>query len=204
LLIVRRCVFIGNSQRVVVQIRPRILNRTGAAMDLKKFIRDIPDWPKPGIVFKDITPLLNDPAGLSLAVELMVNPFRGKGIDLVAGAESRGFIFGTAVAQSLSAGFIPIRKPKKLPHMTKAIEYALEYGTDRLEVHADAVKPGQRVLIVDDLLATGGTMRACCDLIEIIGGKVVGVTALIELSFLEGRKKLKPEHAGPLHSVITY
>jgi adenine phosphoribosyltransferase len=173
-------------------------------MDLKTFIRDIPDWPKPGIVFKDITPLLNDPAALALAVELMVNPFRGKGIDLVAGAESRGFIFGTAVAQALSAGFIPIRKPRKLPHKVTGIEYALEYGTDRLEVHADAVKPGQKVVIVDDLLATGGTMRACCDLIESIGGNVAGVTALIELSFLEGRKKLKAEHAGPLHSVITY
>ena len=123
-------------------------------MDLTTLIRDIPDWPKPGIVFKDITPLLSDPAGLAMAVELMTNPFRGQGIEVVAGAESRGFIFGTAVAQALSAGFIPIRKPNKLPHDTHTIEYDLEYGTDSLEIHTDAVSKGQKVLLVDDLLAT--------------------------------------------------
>src|SRR5512135_1097879 len=130
-------------------------------LDLTTFIRDVPDWPKPGVVFKDITPLLRDPAALAMAVELMANPFRGKGIELVAGAESRGFIFGTAVAKALAAGFIPIRKPKKLPWQTCRMEYELEYGTDCLEIHADAITKGQRVLLVDDLLATGGTLRAC-------------------------------------------
>lgn len=171
-------------------------------MNLHSLIRDIPDWPKPGIMFKDITPLMRDPRGLAMAVELMVNPYRGKGIDLVAGAESRGFIFGTAIAQALSAGFIPIRKPKKLPHKIKAIEYALEYGTDRLEIHEDAVRPGQRVLMVDDLLATGGTMVACCDLVKSLGGTIAGITVLIELGFLNGRDKLK--HHGDCHAVIKY
>jgi adenine phosphoribosyltransferase len=171
-------------------------------MDLVRLIRDIPDWPKPGIVFKDITPLLRDPAGLAMAVEMMTNPFRGKNVELVVGAESRGFIFGTAVAQALSAGFVPIRKPKKLPHRTHKITYDLEYGTDSLEVHEDAVLKGQRVLMVDDLLATGGTMKACCDLIDRMGGTIVGVTVLIELTFLPGRKKLEPyDH---VHSVIKY
>lgn len=169
-------------------------------MKLESLIRNIPDWPKPGINFKDITPLLRNPAGLAMAVEQMANPFRGKGIELVAGAESRGFIFGTAVAQSLSAGFIPIRKPNKLPHDTHAIEYGLEYGTDTLEIHTDAVTHGQRVLMVDDLLATGGTMKACCDLIEKLGGHIAGVTVLIELSGLSGRAKIKPyDH---IHAVI--
>jgi adenine phosphoribosyltransferase len=167
---------------------------------LESLIRDIPDYPKPGIVFKDITPLLRDPAGLAMAVELMVNPFRGKGVDVVCGAESRGFIFGTAIAQALSAGFVPIRKPKKLPHKVRAIEYQLEYGTDRLEVHEDAVQPGQKVLMVDDLLATGGTMRACCDLIQGLGGRIVGLTVLIELTFLPGRAKLS--QYGDIHTVI--
>lgn len=171
-------------------------------MNLHSLIRDIPDWPKPGIMFKDITPLMRDPRGLAMAVELMVNPYRGKGIDLVAGAESRGFIFGTAIAQALSAGFIPIRKPKKLPHKVKSIEYALEYGTDKLEIHEDAVRPGQRVLMVDDLLATGGTMVACCDLVKSLGGTITGITVLIELAFLNGRDKLK--HHGDCHAVLKY
>ena len=171
-------------------------------MNLTTLIRDIPDFPKPGIAFKDITPLLRDPAGLAMAVEQMANPFRGKGIKLVCGAESRGFIFGTAVAQSLSAGFVPIRKPKKLPHRTHAITYDLEYGNDTLEIHRDAVNPGQKVLMVDDLLATGGTMKACCDLIDHMGGDIVGVTVLIELAFLNARPKLKPyDH---IHAVIRY
>ena len=171
-------------------------------MDLDALIRDIADWPKPGIVFKDITPLLRDPAGLAMAVEQMVSPFRGKHVDVVCGAESRGFIFGTALAQALSAGFIPIRKPNKLPHTTRGIEYSLEYGTDRLEIHEDAVTAGQRVLMVDDLLATGGTMRACCELISQLGGEIVGITMLIELAFLEGRKQL--EKYGDVHAVMTY
>ena len=123
-------------------------------MDLASLIRDVKDFPKPGIVFKDITTLLRDPAGLAMAVELMASPFRGKGIEIVVGAESRGFIFGTAVAQALSAGFVPIRKPKKLPAATRAVSYELEYGSDTLEIHEDAVTPGQKVLMVDDLLAT--------------------------------------------------
>jgi adenine phosphoribosyltransferase len=171
-------------------------------MDLTTLIRDIPDWPKPGINFKDITPLLLDPAGLAMAVELMANPFRGQGIELVAGAESRGFIFGTAIAQALSAGFIPIRKPNKLPYDTHEIEYDLEYGTDSLEIHTDAVAKGQKVLLVDDLLATGGTMKACCDLINKLGGEIAGLTVLIELDFLNGRQKLTPHDH--IHAVINY
>lgn len=171
-------------------------------MDLTTLIRDIPDFPKPGIVFKDITPLLRDPAGLAMAVELMASPFRGKGVQLVCGAESRGFIFGTAIAQALSAGFIPIRKPKKLPADRITITYDLEYGTDTLEVHRDAVAPGQKVLMVDDLLATGGTMKACCDLIDRMGGNIVGVTVLIELAFLHGRKRLTPYDN--VHAVLQY
>ena len=171
-------------------------------MNLQSLIRDIPDFPKPGIVFKDITPLLRDPAGLAMAVEMMANPFRGKNVELVCGAESRGFIFGTAIAQSLSAGFVPIRKPKKLPGKTCRMEYALEYGTDCLEVHEDAIARGQRVLMVDDLLATGGTLKACCDLIDRLGGTLVGVSLLIELTFLKGRERIKPYDG--VHSVIKY
>lgn len=170
------------------------------ALELTTLIRDIPDWPKPGIVFKDITPLLRDPAGLAMAVEQMCNPFRGKGVEIVCGAESRGFIFGTAIAQSLSAGFVPIRKPRKLPHERHTITYDLEYGTDTLEIHRDAVQRGQKVLMVDDLLATGGTMKACCDLIDKMGGNIVGVTVLIELLFLDGRRKLKPYDG--VHAVV--
>lgn len=172
------------------------------ALDLQTLIRDIPDWPKPGIVFKDITPLLRDPAGLAMAVEQMANPFRGKGVELVCGAESRGFIFGTAIAQSLSCGFVPIRKPKKLPGETCRMEYALEYGTDCLEMHRDAIATGQRVLMVDDLLATGGTLKACCDLVDQVGGTIVGVTVLIELTFLAARPRLKPYDN--VHAVIRY
>ena len=171
-------------------------------MDLTRLIRDVPDWPKPGIVFKDITPLLRDPGGLAMAVEQMANPFRGQGIELVCGAESRGFIFGTAVAQALSAGFVPVRKPNKLPHKTIAIEYELEYGTDTLEIHLDAVPRGSRVLMVDDLLATGGTLKTCCGLMDRLGGTIVGITVLIELSLLKGREKLAPH--GDIHAVIKY
>jgi adenine phosphoribosyltransferase len=167
---------------------------------LKSLMRDIPDFPKPGILFRDITPMLADPQGLALSIELLANPFRGKNIDLVVGAESRGFIFGTAVACAISAGFQVVRKPKKLPYKTVAMTYALEYGTDTLEMHADAVLPGQRVLIVDDVLATGGTMKACVDLVEKLGGKVAGIAVLIELAALGGRAKLPYD----IHSVIRY
>ncbi|NUQ67288.1 MAG: adenine phosphoribosyltransferase [Phycisphaerales bacterium] len=169
---------------------------------LRRLILDVPDFPKPGIVFRDFTPMLADPRGLSLAVELMANPYRGMGIDLVAGAESRGFIFGTAVAQTLSAGFIPIRKKGKLPRGTRGVDYELEYGTDRLEIHADSIKPGSRVLMVDDLLATGGTLRACCSLITQCQGIVAGVTVLIELRGLNGRAKV--DEFGELHAVLAY
>ena len=169
-------------------------------MDFSKLIRDIPNWPRPGILFKDISPLLNDPSGLAMAVEQMANPYRRMGVDLVAGAESRGFIFGTALAQVLSAGFVPIRKPNKLPYRTISIEYTLEYGTDKLEVHEDAVQAGQRVLLVDDLLATGGTMQASCNLIQRLGGDIVGITVLIELAELGGRQKLEPY--GNIHDVL--
>ncbi len=170
-------------------------------LELESLIKDVQDYPKPGIVFKDITPLLASPKGLAMSVEQMANPFRGKGIDVVVGAESRGFIFGTAIAQALSAGFVPIRKPGKLPREIRSMEYALEYGTDKLEIHADAVKPGQKVLMVDDLLATGGTLDACCQLIDGLGGEIVGITVLLELSFLPGRDKVK--RFGDVHAVIS-
>ncbi len=158
---------------------------------LKRLIRDIPDFPKQGILFRDITPLLADPSGLALAVELMANPFRGKNIDLVVGAESRGFIFGTAVACCLSAGFILVRKPGRLPREVSSVEYQLEYGVDALEVHSDAVRDGARVLVHDDLLATGGTAGALCELVEQAGGVVAGCAFVIELAFLHGRDRLK-------------
>ena len=164
-------------------------------------IREIPGFPKPGIVFRDITPLLADPSALALAVELLANPFRGKNIDLVVGAESRGFIFGTAVACCLSAGFVVVRKPGKLPHKKISMSYDLEYGKDTLEMHADAIVAGQRVLIVDDLLATGGTMKACCDLVKNLGGTIAGVAVLIELAGLGGREKVAPHE---VHSVVRY
>lgn len=172
-------------------------------LNIHDYIRDIADFPKDGIIFKDITPLLGHPSALALAIETMANPFRTEHIDVVAGAESRGFIFGTALAQSLSAGFVPIRKPNKLPHTTHSAEYDLEYGSDILQIHTDAIKPGQRVLLADDLLATGGTMGACCELVKELGGEVIGLTFLIELGFLEGRKKLTP-YEDRIHSVITY
>ena len=169
---------------------------------LRSWIRDIPDFPKAGIDFKDITPLLADPSALALAVELMANPFRKAGVELVVGAESRGFIFGTAVAQALSAGFVPIRKPGKLPSRTHGVDYGLEYGTDRVEIHQDAFGAGQRVLMVDDLLATGGTMKACCELVERLEGRIIGTTVLIELTALNGRQALG--HYGDVHAVLTY
>src|SRR3989440_5812711 len=168
---------------------------------LKSLIRDIPDFPNPGILFRDITPLLADPSGLALAIELLANPLRGKTIDLVVGAESRGFIFGTAVACCLSAGFGLVRKPGKLPHQKVSKTYDLEYGKDTLEMHADAIVKGQRVLIVDDVLATGGTMKACCELVEHLGGQIIGVAVLTELLALGGRGKVAPHK---VHAVLKY
>ncbi|MBI5863739.1 MAG: adenine phosphoribosyltransferase [Planctomycetes bacterium] len=169
--------------------------------ELRRLIRDIPDFPKPGILFKDITPLLADAAGLALAVELMAQPFRGRAVDLVVGAESRGFIFGTAVAKALSAGFVPVRKPGKLPSKSHRHEYSLEYGLDALEIHADAIRPNQRVVVIDDLLATGGTVAACCHLVRKLGGNLLGVAVLIELTDLAGRRKLGDT---PVLSVLQY
>ncbi|HJN80050.1 MAG: adenine phosphoribosyltransferase [Phycisphaerales bacterium] len=168
---------------------------------LRALVRDIPDYPHPGIVFRDITPLLRDRAGLALAAELMVNPFRNCQIDVVVGAESRGFIFGTLLARALNAGFVPIRKPGKLPGETCARDYDLEYGSDTLEIHTDAIEPGQRVLLVDDLIATGGTMLASRQLIEALGGELAGITVLIELAALNGGAKQAPHH---VHSVLQY
>lgn len=159
-------------------------------MDLKHFIRDIPDFPKEGIVFKDITPLLLDGAALRHTVDQMCAPFRDKQIKAVCGIESRGFIFGTAVAHELHCGFIPIRKVGKLPYKTVSVEYELEYGTDHVEVHEDAISEGDKILIVDDLLATGGTMHAACQLVEKLGGVVQSCVLAVELDFLNGRDKL--------------
>jgi adenine phosphoribosyltransferase len=157
---------------------------------LEDYIRDVPDFPKAGIVFKDITPLLGDSAALDECVERLVEPYRDKGIEAVAAVESRGFIFGTVAACRLGAGFVPIRKPGKLPAKTFSATYELEYGTDRIEIHADAIKAGAKVLMIDDLLATGGTMAAACDLVKRLGGDIVGVAFVIELCFLHGREKL--------------
>lgn len=158
---------------------------------LKALVREIPDFPIPGILFRDVTPLLRDPRGLPEVVEILAGTYRGAGIDLVAGIESRGFIFGAPLAIRLGAGFIPVRKPGKLPAEKVSREYALEYGTNVLELHADAVEPGQRVLLVDDLLATGGTAAASAHLIEALGGEVAGIAFVIELEFLEGRRLLE-------------
>lgn len=169
---------------------------------LKAAIREVPDFPKPGISFKDFTPLLQDPRLLALAVELMANPFRGQHVDIVVGAESRGFIFGTALAQALDAGFVPVRKPGKLPYKTRSVSYDLEYGSDKIEIHIDAIKPGQRVVLVDDLLATGGTMEATCKLVHYLQANIIGMTVLIELAELKGSKRLT--NYAPVHAVLTY
>ncbi len=168
---------------------------------LKALIRNVPDFPKPGIVFRDITPLLADAAGLRAAIRQMAEPWYDKQVDLCVGAESRGFIFGTSIARELNCGFVPVRKKGKLPAEVISQSYELEYGTDHLEMHADAIRPGQRVLMVDDLLATGGTLAACCELIKQLGGDILGISILIELSFLNGRSRLSDYD---LHSLITY
>ncbi len=157
---------------------------------LEKYIRDVPDFPKEGIVFKDITPLLSNIDALRQAVAELAQPYESQKIDIVTGIESRGFIFGSMLADKLGAGFVPIRKPGKLPAKTISQSYELEYGTDEVEIHADAVKPGDKVLMFDDLLATGGTMAAGCELVKKLGGEIVGVAFVIELCFLNGRDKL--------------
>jgi len=171
-------------------------------MDLKSIIRDIPDFPKPGILFRDITPLLAHPQGIQTITAGLTNLLAGLEIDYVVGIESRGFIIGTPIAQSLGVGFIPVRKPNKLPAAVYQAEYALEYGTDKLEMHQDAFIAGSKIVIVDDLIATGGTAAATAKLVELAGGIVVGFAFLIELSFLEGGRSLPPEV--PVFSLISY
>jgi adenine phosphoribosyltransferase len=157
---------------------------------LKSLIRDVPDFPMPGILFRDVTPLLRDPHGLRSVVDAFRERFQDQRVDAVAGVESRGFVFGAPLATALGVGFIPIRKVGKLPAETIRREYALEYGTNTLEMHADALKPGERILLIDDLLATGGTARAAVELIEAVGGEVVSAAFVIELTFLNGRDAL--------------
>ena len=168
---------------------------------IERHIRDVPDFPSPGIVFKDITPLLQSPDGLAESIQLLAEASRPYDFDLVCGIESRGFIFGTALAKELDKGFIPIRKPGKLPWKTASESYELEYGSDTIEIHVDAAESGQGVLMVDDLLATGGTMEAALKLVERIGGVPVACLFVIELGFLPGRQKLGEV---PVHSLLTY
>ncbi len=188
----RRLLGVGTSARLR-DVTPR-----GDAERLRALVRDIPDFPEPGVTFKDLTPVFADRFGLHDAVEAIVA--EAPECDLVAGIEARGFIIGAPVARQLEVGFVPVRKPGKLPWRTIRRDYALEYGTDALEIHEDAVLPGQRVLIVDDVLATGGTAAATCDLVEQAGGVVAGVSVLMELAFLDGRARLVGHRE---HSVLT-
>jgi adenine phosphoribosyltransferase len=168
---------------------------------LKAKIRHVPDFPKPGILFYDITTLLRDPEGLRLALDALAAPYAAADVDLVVGMESRGFIFGAALADRLGAGFVPVRKPGKLPSASVRASYDLEYGSDALEIHADAIVPGQRVLIVDDLLATGGTAQATIELVSGFGARIVACAFLVELTFLQGRARLGTT---PVHAVLPY
>jgi len=171
------------------------------ADELRERVRNVPDFPKPGIVFRDVTTLLKDHLALRSAVELLAAPYRGQAINSVVGVESRGFIFGALLAEHLGAGFVPIRKKGKLPSDTRSETYSLEYGTDTIEIHTDAITPGSTVLLHDDLLATGGTMRAAIGLVSSMGANIAGLSFLIELTFLGGASKLAPH---PISSVITY
>ena len=170
-------------------------------MDLKAHIRNVKDFPKPGIMFRDITTLLKNPEAYNYTLEQLLDFVKDKIINKVVGIESRGFIFGSVLAHKLNCGFIPVRKPGKLPAEKVSISYSLEYGEDRLEIHKDAIEPGDKVLVHDDLLATGGTMNAVCQLIEQLGGEIVQVSFIIELSFLNGRDKLKPYD---VRSIVNY
>jgi adenine phosphoribosyltransferase len=172
-----------------------------SADELRAKIREIPDFPKPGILFYDITTLLKDAGAFKESIQLMIEPFRDKGIDAVVGMESRGFIFSAPMAIELNAGFVPVRKLGKLPAETASVEYALEYGTNTLEIHKDALQPGQRVLIVDDLLATGGTVLGTIELVKTLKAEVVGLAFLVELLFLKGRDQLGDYFT---HSVVQY
>jgi adenine phosphoribosyltransferase len=169
--------------------------------DLKQLIREVPDFPKPGINFYDITTLLKDSQGLKRTLDALKERYKGSQIDTVVGIEARGFFFAPAVAYSLGAGFVPVRKPGKLPSKVQQVEYALEYGTDKLEIHQDAIESGQRVLIVDDVLATGGTAKAVADLVGRLGGTLAGLSFVIELDFLNGRSKLEGQE---IFSLLHY
>ncbi len=169
--------------------------------NFKNVIRSVPDFPKKGIVFRDITTVLKSPEAFTAAIDELCAHFTGKDIDIIVGPESRGFIFGAAMAYKMGKSFVPVRKPGKLPAETVSETYELEYGTDPIEIHKDAVNPGDKVLMIDDLLATGGTMDAACKLVEKLGGEVVGIGFLIELSFLSGRKSLQKYH---VHSLVDY
>ncbi len=170
-------------------------------IDLRKTIRDIPDFPKPGILFRDITPLLQDPRAFGVAIEQLAKPFEGQGVEAIAAAEARGFLFAAPLALRLNAALVPIRKPGKLPFDKRSFHYDLEYGSDTLEIHVDGIRPGQKVLIVDDLLATGGTVEACCRLLEQCDAKIIGCAFLIELASLGGASRLEPY---TVHSVVRY
>lgn len=170
-------------------------------MNLKDYIRDIADFPKPGIIFKDITPLLANHKAMQVCSEALLELVGEQHIDKVVAIESRGFIFGSLLAQQLNAGFIPLRKPNKLPYKSLSERYGLEYGTDSLEIHEDAIQKGDKVLIHDDLLATGGTAKAACNLAERLGGEIIQCNFIVELDFLEGSKKLEPY---PVKSVLSY
>jgi len=170
-------------------------------INLRSKIREVPDWPEKGVNFKDITPLLQDPGAFTLAVDKMVEPYLDNKPDMIIGIDARGFILSAAIAYKFNTGLAIIRKKGKLPYKTIWKEYTLEYATRKMEIHEDAVKPGQKVLIVDDVLATGGTMKATIDIVEKLGGKIIGIAFLIELSYLSGRKKLK---GYPIHSLIRY
>ncbi len=172
-----------------------------SSKDIENAIRDIPDFPKKGIIFKDITPVLSDIDLLRKSIDMMVEPYMKQKIDVVVGIESRGFIFGTPIADKLDSSFVLVRKPGKLPYKTEKVSYELEYGTDTLEIHKDSINEGQNVLIVDDLLATGGTAEATCNLISKLKGNISGFVVLIELEFLEGRKKLNQYN---VHSIVKY
>jgi adenine phosphoribosyltransferase len=167
------------------------MSSTSESIKLEDWVRDIPDFPQKGVLFKDITPLLQDGTAFRAAIDRLAAHYAGAGIDAVVGVESRGFIFGAPLAYQLNCGFVPVRKFGKLPYQTVSVEYALEYGTNVVEIHTDAVKPGQRVLIVDDLLATGGTVLAAIELVEKLKGNIAGIAFLVELSFLKGREQLQ-------------
>ena len=171
------------------------------AIGLEKYVRNIPDFPKPGILFRDVTTLIQDGVAFKACVDTLVQKYKGKKIDKVVAVEARGFIFGAAIAHRLGVGFVPVRKKGKLPFKTNAVTYNLEYGTDTLEIHKDAINPGEKVLIVDDLLATGGTVKAVTELVEGLNGKIIGIAFVIELVDLGGREKLK---GYPLLSLIKF